>query len=151
MRLYVPLVPKIAAPLPAVPAEAPVRVMLLRESVGDPLTTKMRDVPPPSRVMFPPPSMLVSCVMVLKLVIGMVAAPPQLNVTVPPAASAAVSAASVQLAGVPVPTVAVAARASTAASPSVARMNTPAMPARAIDRPLVSGPRRLTAASGPTM
>src|SRR6187431_460189 len=63
--------------------------------------------PPPSSVIFRPPSMTVFLVdgMVSVAVIGIVTAPaPQLNVMMPPAAAAACSALNVQLAGVPVPT-----------------------------------------------
>ncbi len=47
---------------------------------------------------------LMSLRKVFCVVIGIVAAPPQLNVMIPPVLIAFVRAASVQLAGVPVPT-----------------------------------------------
>ncbi|MBK7181377.1 MAG: hypothetical protein IPH82_30070 [Chloroflexi bacterium] len=60
---------------------------------------------PPLRVIRPPPSIVVSVVMVCTAVGVMVCgAGPQLNVTVPPPLRAVVSAAAVQLAGVPLPT-----------------------------------------------
>lgn len=67
VRLYVPPEPWIAAPLPALtvpaaPAGAPFSVMSLSVRVGLPLTTKMREVPPPSMAVF--------CATVLKPVIG---------------------------------------------------------------------------------
>src|SRR5438132_3108608 len=65
-------------------------------------------VPPPLMVITPPPSMVVSALIVFGLVTVIVAAPPQLNVTVPskltPPGRQVSNAASVQLALVPVPT-----------------------------------------------
>src|SRR5262245_34936788 len=68
----------------------------------------MRDVPPPSSVTVPPPSSTVSSVKTIWDVTGMVTGrAPHEKTTTPPAAAALRSAASVQLAGVPSPTVAV--------------------------------------------
>src|SRR5580658_4382682 len=66
----------------------------------------MRVVPPPSSVITPPPSIVVAPFVESSFsdVIGIVAAPPQLNVMIPPVAIADVSAASVHDAAVPVPT-----------------------------------------------
>src|ERR1035437_1023113 len=71
-------------------------------------TEKTPTLFPPLIVIRLPPSMVVSALTVLVLVTVIVAAPPQLNVTVPsklpPPGRQAFSADSVQLAPVPVPT-----------------------------------------------
>src|SRR5665647_2956460 len=68
----------------------------------------MREVPPPLSVTRPPPSSTVSLVNVIGAVTVIVAgALPHANTMVPPAFAACWSAAAVQLAGVPSPTVAV--------------------------------------------
>src|SRR5438034_9757142 len=69
-----------------------------------PYTKNTPTVLPPLMVITLPPSMVVLALMVFVLVTVIVAAPPQLKVTVPPPARQASSAASVQLALVPVPT-----------------------------------------------
>ena len=69
-------------------------------------TEKMPALYPPLIVMRSPPMRLVFTLMVFRFVTVMVAGlGPQLNVRLPPAASATFNAASVQLAAVPVPTV----------------------------------------------
>jgi hypothetical protein len=81
-------------------------MMFTSESVLVLCTTKRRTAEFADSVMSPPPSMVVSAEIVLVAVrtIGG-GLKPQSNVTVPPPASAPLSAASVQLADVPVPTV----------------------------------------------
>src|SRR5689334_20079323 len=68
-----------------------------------------------SIVMTPPPSITVSTALVglISAVMGMVAAPPQLKVTIPPCSAAALNSASVQVPG-PVPTTVVGLVTSTA-------------------------------------
>src|ERR1043165_2504478 len=74
----------------------------------------MRDVPPPLSVTVPPPSITVSfAVEICDVTVIVTGAAPQLKTTVPPPATAVRSAASVQLAAEPSPTVVVGADVST--------------------------------------
>ena len=106
--------PPAASTSPPLPL-AMVRFWTVKVMLG--FTEKTPTLCPPLIVIRLLPSMVVSALMVLVLVTVIVAAPPQLKVTVPPELSPpgrqAVSADSVQLAPVPVPTTHARARAHT--------------------------------------
>src|SRR5437016_4616416 len=107
VTVSVPPLLRMAPPPPVVNPLAMVRFSTV--NVTPEFTTKTRTVPPPLMVITPPPSMVVLApLMPFVLVTVIVAAPPQLKVTVPlkllPPGRQASSAASVQLALVPVPT-----------------------------------------------